>query len=98
VDTPGSLANRQFIDNNDRSASLWVNQGALTSHDIAGGKDTVVKTQAGIAYPFQWLSNSSAIYRLSIGGETADYAISTVGGTAHKVADVAPTYGFAQAQ
>lgn len=98
VDTPGSLANRQFIDNNDRSASLWVNQGALTNHDIAGGKDTVVKTQAGIAYPFQWLSNSSAIYRLSIGGETADYAISTVGGTAHKVADVAPTYGFAQAQ
>jgi hypothetical protein len=67
-------------------------------HDVAADKDTSLKTPSGSAYPFGWLSGKTAIYRLSTGSETADYAISLLGGTTHKVADVAATYGFAQAQ
>lgn len=98
VGTPGSLMSRGYTDNTDRSKSLWINQGALTSYDIASTKDTVVTTQTGVGYPVEWLSANAAIYRLSAGGETADYAVSTEGGMPHKVADVFGTYGIAQAQ
>lgn len=98
VSSPANLSNRLYTDNADRTKSLWVSQGAIMSYDVASGKDTSVKTQSGLAYPVQWLSATDAIYRVSSGGETADYAVSLLGGSAHKVADVAATYGFAQAQ
>jgi len=98
VDTPASLANRLYLDNGDHSLSLWINQGALTSYEVATNKDTVVKTQSGITYPLEWIGPATALYRLAAGGETAEYAVSLLGGSAHKVADVATTYGFAQSQ
>ena len=82
----------------DRSRSLWVSQGSLISYDIAAAKDASVKTQSGLAYPVQWVNSASVIYRVSTGSETADYAVSVLGGTAHKISDVAPSYGFAQSQ
>jgi hypothetical protein len=96
--TPASLANRQYVDNAERTLSLWVNQGALMSHDIATDKDTSIKAQSGLTYPIMWVGTAAAIYRVSSGSETADYAVSLLGGSAHKIADVATTYGFAQAQ
>jgi hypothetical protein len=96
LSTPGSLVNRLYVDNTDRSKSLWTAQGTLTSYETATGKETVVKSQSGLAYPVQWLGPDAALYRLSIGSETADYAISVQGGIAHKVSDVAATTGFAQ--
>lgn len=98
VGTPASLANRLYIDNSDRSKSLYVNQGFLISYDVAGAKDTNVKSQSGLTYPLQWIGSAEAIYRVSSGSETADYAVSLEGGTARKIADVSATYGFALAQ
>ncbi|HEY5805973.1 MAG TPA: carboxypeptidase-like regulatory domain-containing protein [Candidatus Saccharimonadales bacterium] len=98
VDSPGSLANRMYIDNSGRTKSLWINQGTLTSYDVASSKETVVETQGGLAYPVQWLGDTAAIYRIANGAEIADYAVSLAGGTPHKIADVALSYGFAQAQ
>ena len=51
VGSPSSLANRLYLDNSDRSKSLWVSQGSLTSHDVAANTDASVKTQSGLAYP-----------------------------------------------
>jgi hypothetical protein len=96
--SPGSLANRLYIDNADRSRSLWINQGALMLYDVTAGKDTSIKTQNGLTYPVQWLSPTDAVFRVSSGSETADYAVSVLGGSAHKISDVAASYGFAQAQ
>lgn len=98
IGSPSSLANRLYLDNADRSRSLWVSQGSLTSYDIAANKDASVKTQSGLAYPVQWISSTSAIYRVSTGSETADYAVSVLGGSARKITDVAASYGFAQSQ
>lgn len=94
VDSPSSLLNRAYVDNADRSKSLWLSQGTLKTYDIASTKETILKAQSGIAYPLQWLSANAIMYRLATAGETADYAISLDGGEAHKVADVASAYGF----
>lgn len=96
--SPSSLANRLYNDNADRTTSLWAGQGSLMSYDIAANKDTTVKSQSGLTYPVQWLSPTAAVYRLSTGAETADYAVSVLGGSAHKISDVAASYGFAQSQ
>jgi hypothetical protein len=98
VGTPTSLANRLYTDNPDRSKSLWISQGSLQLYDVSADKESAVHTESGLAYPVQWLNATQAVFRISSGSETADYAISVEGGTPHKTADVAATYGFAQAQ
>jgi hypothetical protein len=95
---PSSLANRLYIDNADRTKSLWITQSALNVFDVASGKDKLVQSKSGLAYPVQWLSHTALIYRMAGSGETADYAVSIEGGTPHKIGDVSSTYGFAQGQ
>lgn len=96
--SPSSLANRLYIDNASRTRSLWVSQGVLKSYESASGKDTDIATLDGLTYPVQWLSDSAAVFRLSSGSETADYAVSLAGGQPRKISEVFPAYGFAQAQ
>lgn len=98
IGSPSSLANHLYIDNAERSRSLWVGQGSLMSYAIPTGKDTAVKSQSGVAYPVFWLNNTVAVFRVSNAGETADYGIDVSGGAAHKISDVAASYGFAQSQ
>lgn len=98
IGAPSNLANRLYIDNDDHSKSLWINQGSLQSYDIATAKDTAIATQNGLAYPLRWVDATTALFRVSTSGETADYVASILGGGPHKVADVAAAYGFAQAQ
>lgn len=96
ISAPGSLASRLYIDNDTRAKSLWISQGVLRVHDTAAGKDTDVATMSGLTYPVQWIGGSAAVFRVSNATETADYAVSLSGGEPRKVADVTPTYGFAQ--
>jgi len=98
ISAPGSLASRLYIDNENRSKSLWISQGVLRLFDTATGMDTDIATMSGLTYPVQWVGASVAIFRVSNATETADYAVSLNGGQPHKIADVTPTYGFAQAQ
>jgi hypothetical protein len=85
---PASYAN-----NPDASVSAWVDKGTLQLYTVATGKDAVLHTQSGLAYPIRWLNDSSIIYRFVSGSETADYAISSEGGVARKVNNVTATYG-----
>lgn len=94
ISTPASTTTRQYIDNANRTVSAWVNQGALVRYDVSAGKETTLHTQSGLTYPLRWLGADVLLYRMSSAAETADYVISPSGGTAHKVADVAATYGF----
>ncbi len=98
IDAPSSLTSRLYLDNSVRNRSLWVSQGTLKSYDVGGRTDKDVTSQSGLTYPLGWLSDTVAVYRVSTGSETADYVVSVEGGEARKVADVAPTYGFAQVQ
>jgi hypothetical protein len=71
----------------------------LLRYDKQAGTDNPVLTQNGVANPVRWLTGDTAIFRVVTGSETADYAVSTLGGgTAHKIADVVNTYGFTAGQ
>jgi hypothetical protein len=98
VGAPANLTNRLYIDNVDHTKSLWISSSDLMSYDVASGKDTVVQSKTGLAYPAQWFGGDAIMFRISMTGETADYAASIRGGEPHKVSDVSRTYGFAVPQ
>lgn len=97
---PADLKNRIYIDNADKSHSLWVDdrdgKGVLISYDVNAKVDKVLRTQAGLNNPLRWLSNDTAIFRIHTDQETADYAISINGGDAKKIRDVTNTSGIDQ--
>ncbi len=99
-DQPSNLASRTFIDDTQAKRSLWVDtrdgRGVLLVHAIAANSDKLLQTQDGITTPMRWADDNVVIYRVVTNGETADYAISPDGGSAHKIADVTATYGYAQ--
>jgi hypothetical protein len=93
------LTSRLYLDNSAQGRSLWVNQGTLKSYDVGGRKDSDVTSQSVFdVSPRLAERNGGRCIACQPGSETADYVVSVEGGDAHKVADVAPTYGFAQVQ
>jgi hypothetical protein len=98
---PSAYNSRLYDDNDDNSQSLWVDtaNGNLAVYSVADAKDTTARSQSGLMYPVRWLTDTTAIYRIVTGGETADYAVSVLGGGQPvKIADVVNTYGFTQGQ
>jgi hypothetical protein len=104
IGAPSAYVSRVYADSPDTAGkSLWVDirngQGVLLRYDKQAGTDNPVLTQNGVANPVRWLTGDTAIFRVVTGSETADYAVSTLGGgTAHKIADVVNTYGFTAGQ
>jgi hypothetical protein len=96
IASPSSFTSRLYRDNTDHTASLYVNQNQLVEYDAQQGKDIPVQSQEGLNYPVQWFGGA-VLYRVVTATETADY-ITAPGGVAHKVADVANTYGFSSGQ
>jgi uncharacterized protein YpmB len=90
--------NSTYVEGPDNQ-SLWINkssgQGALTLHSNTHGTDSVLATQAGMAYPVRWLTDTTILYRVTTGSEVADYAVTTAGGQTRKVTDVVSTYNAA---
>ncbi len=96
--TPGSLSGRQYVDDETRSKSAWVSQSVLRLFDVGTSTDSDLASIGGLAYPLQWAGSAAVIFRVSNAIETADYIVSTGGGTPRKIADVTPTYGFSHVQ
>lgn len=92
---PGNLVSRRYTTSPDGSKSLWVEdrdgKGTLLVYDTESGKDTVLQSASGLMLPVRWLNNSSIVYRVSNGQETADYALNISGGDARKIVDVTNT-------
>ncbi len=89
---PANPKNRLYISNPDNTHSLWVDQrdgkGVLLNYLQSTNQDKILQTQSGLSYPVRWLTDSAFIYRIHTETETADYAMSLEGGTAHKIKDV----------
>jgi hypothetical protein len=101
ISSPSSLTNRLYSDKPDGSQSAWVNnsdgQSQLNIYNIQTAKDQSIQT-TGVAYPVRWITSDAVVFRLVAGNEIADYAISTQGRQAYKIADVANSYGFSAGQ
>jgi len=97
---PSSLGTYAFVDDAKSKYSLWVDiregKGVLLAYDIDKDAHQTLITQEGLGYPIRWAGDKAVIYRVALKGEVADYVISSDGGTARKITDVAPAYGFTQ--
>ncbi len=89
---PAQLKTKVFVDNDDHSKALWVDQrdgkGVLILRDTQGGTDKVLLTKAGLNGPVRWLTGDYITYRVSNTDETADYVLSLQGGDPMKIKDV----------
>lgn len=84
---------RIYVSDKEGKRSLWVGANTLNIFDVAGDNDDTLITQSGLENPVRWLTDDVAVFRA--GG--ADYAVSTKGGEARKIADVVRTTGLVQA-
>lgn len=93
---PNQPENNLYIQNNDHA--LWIDdrdgQGVLLSYDTSTKKDTVLATMSGLQYPAYWLTDTYVVYRVKTPTESADYVVSTAGGSPRKIQNVADTNGI----
>lgn len=83
---------RIYVGDKDGKRSLWVGTNTLNVFNVADNNDDTLITKSGLENPVRWLTDDVAVFRA--GG--ADYAVSTKGGEARKIADVVNTAGLIQ--
>lgn len=95
---PSNTTSRVYTDSPDRAHSIWIDsrdgKGTLIVYDTAAKTETVLYAQNGVRGPVRWLNNTSFVFRVATGSETADYAMSIDGGTPKKISDVTNTSGI----
>lgn len=95
---PSDTAPRVYVDNPSGSNSAWVDtrdgKGVIVLYDSNKKSDTVLLSQNGLTGPIRWLNATTLLFRSTTGRETADYVVSTDGGSARKVTDVTNTAGI----
>lgn len=64
-------------------------QATLSTRDETG-KEQKLATGVGLGGPIRWVNETTVVYRV-IGAETADYAVSTLGGTPKKIDNPQPS-------
>ncbi len=94
---PADTISRVYVTSPDATRSMWLDsrdgKGVVVVYEIATKKETVLTSQSGLNGPLRWLNNSTVIFRLANGKETADYVMGIDGGVARKVVDVTNTAG-----
>jgi hypothetical protein len=94
---PANPKSRVYVDRGDGAQSLWVDErdgkGVLLAFDTNSNEDKNLAAQSGLNNPARWLNNSTVVYRVSNGQETADYVVSLDGGAPKKLTDVTNTAG-----
>lgn len=97
---PTDYQSRMYVANS-AGQYAWVgadgDQKALYVYDSQSNKDTKLLATAGLDYPVRWLTSNLLVYRVHSGGEAADYVYDIRGGEPKKIANVADSTGFSQA-
>lgn len=92
---PGQSINRVYVDRVDGAKSVWADERdgkvKLIVRDNKTGKEQIIKSDEGIAYPIRWLNNDMITYHVTSQSQSAQYVISSSGGSAKKVSDVTAT-------
>lgn len=89
---PGNTISRVYSDSPDGKQSVWVDsrdgKGTLVAYSPTTKGEATIYAQSGIKTPVRWINNTTLVYRITTDTETADYVVSTQGGTPKKLADV----------
>lgn len=95
---PSDTTSRVYVDSPDGTKSIWVDtrdgKGTLVLYDEQSKKESVIFAQSGVRGPVRWLNNTAVIFRITTPTESADYVVSTAGGTPKKVTDVTNIAGI----
>lgn len=93
--SPANPKTITYRDSPNKKQALWVDnrdgKGVLLSYVVDSKKDEILQTQSGLVNPVYWLNDTTFVFRISDGRETADYVKSTEGGNAKKLRDVTNT-------
>lgn len=93
-----SSTSRRYADSPDgtRAATVETRDGkaAVMVASLRGGADKKVTTMEGATTPLRWLNDTTILFRVVTETETADYAVSTLGGSPRKVVDLTNTFGL----
>lgn len=97
---PADYQSRMYVANS-AGQDAWVgadgDQKALYTYDPQSNKDTKLLAVSGLDYPVRWLTPNLLVYRVHSGSEAADYVYDIRGGEPKKIANVADSTGFSQA-
>lgn len=92
---PADLQSRRYVDSPGGGFSAWVDErdgkGVLLVYDYATRTEKSVHSAAGLSYPVSWLDDHTLVFQVTDTAGTADFALSTTSGDAHKIAAVTPT-------
>lgn len=92
---PASPRTRFYYDSPDGKHSVWVDErdgkGVLILYDKNAKTEKTLRNQSGLTLPIRWYSNSTLVYRIQTGQETADYVLNKDGNDARKIKDVTAT-------
>lgn len=98
VGPPAVQKTRLYSDNPYTKFSAWVDlrdgKGVLISYDRSTMHEKILAEVGGLKQPIYWLNESSIVYRVANGRETADYIVSTDGGEPRKIVDTTDTVGI----
>ncbi len=97
---PASQTNHMYLDNQDKTFSLWVDdrdgKGVLIARDNDQGEEKMLVERGGLKMPLYWLNKNYIVYRVADGVETADYVMNIQGGEPRKIIDTTDTAGISR--
>lgn len=95
---PTSTASRQYADSPDGTYSLRVDirdgKPTLLLYKRADKSETALHELIGLKQPIHWLGPTTFVVRVVSDSETADYAMSVLGGTPRKITNVTDARGI----
>ncbi len=95
---PTNTTSRVYVDSPDAKHSVYIDnrdgKGTLIVYDTQTKTESTLYAQNGLRGPVRWLDNHTLIHRISTTQETADYALSILGGSSKKIIDTTNTSGI----
>lgn len=95
---PTDMTSHVYADSQNNKYSAWIDnrdgKGALMLYDSVKKSEEMIVTESGLKGPIRWINDSTLVYRIVSGKETADYIIAITGGAPHKITDVTNTAGL----
>jgi hypothetical protein len=90
---PSYEDSKVYVKNPKEDTHAWIDyrdgKGVLLLR--VDGEDKQLHGTSGLSYPMYWLDSTHIVYRVQDGRETADYVVSTNGGSPKKLSDVTAT-------
>ena len=95
---PTSTTSRVYVDSPDTKHSVYIDnrdgKGTLIVYDTQTKTESTLFAQNGLKGPVRWLDSNTLVYRIATTQETADYALSILGGSSKKIVDTTNTSGI----